>query len=284
MNSTPSIHPSDSMPPRPMLLALTPCCHDNANTHTMLQKPPKTMSSIITSLQDRMCPSSFKVLLRNPLPQSPQHPKDLLVVISQSRLRIRIWRRQPRNITVMLRMCQRRRALDIHIRSSGSCSSSCCRSCFACHQIPLQNQFRQVPARLRQVRRLQLIGCCGHGCRVSGGGYAGLVRLRCGSAAVVLCGHQRRCFSSRYVAQDGLDVLVPPLVGPPRWVAEGLGDVVDVELLDECLVCGLGGGDFFGRGVDGGRHCGRSMYLKYVRDILACETVVEVFYVLCPEK
>lgn len=57
-------------------------------------------------------------------------------------------------------------------------------------------------------------------------------------AAGVLGGSDHGSFLLLGVAEDGLDVLVAALVGAPVWVAEGLVDGVDVELLEEgCVGC-----------------------------------------------
>jgi hypothetical protein len=42
------------------------------------------------SLQDCMSPTSLQILLRNSLTQSPDHPEDFLIMISQSRFRVRV--------------------------------------------------------------------------------------------------------------------------------------------------------------------------------------------------
>ncbi|KFY62292.1 hypothetical protein V496_04657 [Pseudogymnoascus sp. VKM F-4515 (FW-2607)] len=131
-------------------------------------------------------------------------------------------------------------------------------------RLNIHHQLTQVPARLRQVRRLTPVGRARGGRGVACGGCAaGLVAARGCGAAVVLRGHEGGGFFAGGVAENGLDVFVAALVGLPGGIAEVSRDVVDVELLDEGLVGCLGGGDFFGLRVDGRRHFGGWAFVSY---------------------
>lgn len=189
-----------------------------------------------------MSTSRFEITLRNTLPQRSDYPKDLLIMIPQPGLRIRIRRRQPRDITIplLMRRMQRRRRLDIRIRHRRPCEPS------SSTHILLRHQIRQVLRRLRDVG-LSTAGSTSAGSlgtiRRSTSGW-GERRRR---ARVVLRRHHGGCFLAGGIGEELLHVLVAPLRGLPVRVAEGARDRGDVELVEELLV---------GVGFVGGGGCG----------------------------
>lgn len=163
--------------------------------------------------------SQLQITLRHTLRQRPDDPEDLPIVIPQSRLRVRVRGRQPRDIAVpsLLRRVQRRRRLDVRVghgragleRRSG---------------VLLQDQRGQVLGCLRDVGipggavggRLRAVGADGRG------GGQGSRR-----SGVGLCGHLGGLFA-RALGEELLDVLVAALRGLPVRIAERARDVCDV--------------------------------------------------------
>lgn len=80
--------------------------HPSYSPRSHVQHPgPVSVSCMPLSLQHRMGSPGLQILLCNTLTQSPNNPKNLLIMIPQPSLRIGVRRRQTRNITIMLRMC-----------------------------------------------------------------------------------------------------------------------------------------------------------------------------------
>lgn len=79
------------------------------------------------------------------------------------------------------------------------------------------------------------------------GGHGGVVVCEGGDGAAVVDRRHEGCFFANCFTEDGLDVFIAPLVGLPVVIAEGFGNGMDVELVDESLVgvCFGGGGCHF---------------------------------------
>ena len=201
-------------------------------------------------LKDRMRASRLQELFSDTLWQGSDHGKHLAVVVPHPRLGIKIWRGQARHVAVVSQRRQARGALDVGVGRCGSRRSRAiwwfCRR----RQRLFEDQLGQAARRLGEVR-LQV--WCGHGggaswSRGAARGEPVVILQRGGrGAAVAPRGRNDRGFLARGIAEDGLDVLVAALVGTPVRVAEALMDRVDVELLDERLVRGLRGQDFWVR-------------------------------------
>lgn len=183
--------------------------------------------------------SRLQVLLRHALGQAADEAEDLPVVVPQPALWVEVRRGQARDVAVALGVGERGRALDVGVRGAGRRRG---RPRGGALEALLQHQLAQAAGGLGEVgaaRASRAPSRRGRRRRGARGREAVLVdggRGRGGAAVAVLGRRDRRGLFAGGVAQDGLDVLVAPLVRPPVGVAEGLGDRVDVELVDERLV------------------------------------------------
>ena len=167
-----------------------------------------------------MCASRAQISLNNVLWHRPDDTEYLLVMVSQSRLRVCVWRRQARDITVspLAARVETRRALDVGVRSCWPCAVA-----IPSPQILLQDEGAQALSGLCNARR-SAHRCCNAGCAF------GMGKSRCGGAAVVLSRHDGGFFPGG-IGDDLLDVLVATLRGLPMWVSERFRDLINVELI-----------------------------------------------------
>lgn len=183
-----------------------------------------------TSLENCVSSASGQVSLGGPGRYSADGCKDLLVVVPQPRLGVRVGGWQPGDVAVvpLAAGVEARCRLDIRVRS--------CRPVThvhdGCSAVLLEHKRTETLGGLGNVRRP--IEAAHRSYRTSCSGFS-VWQNGSRHAAVVLRRHDRRIFA-RGFGDDLAKVLVAALRRLPVLFAERLADGVDVELIEESLV------------------------------------------------